>query len=70
MASLQTRFYVDRTTGASMSQNSFPNGCDEDRVRRVIAHYGEQTEDEALRQDEAIGTPFGAPRQGRSRAIF
>jgi hypothetical protein len=36
-----------------MSQNRFPEGWDENRVRRVLAHYGEQTEDEALVEDEA-----------------
>lgn len=37
----------------SMSQNRFPDGWDEDKVQRVLAHYGEQTEDEALAEDEA-----------------
>ena len=37
----------------SMSQNKFPDGWDEDKVQRVLAHYGEQTEDEALAEDEA-----------------
>ena len=36
-----------------MSQYKFPEGWDEDRVQRVIAHYGEQTEEEALAEDEA-----------------
>jgi hypothetical protein len=36
-----------------MSQNKFPDGWDEDKVQRVIAHYSEQTEDEALAEDEA-----------------
>ena len=36
-----------------MSQNKFPDGWDEDRVQRVLAHCGEQTEDEALAEDEA-----------------
>jgi hypothetical protein len=36
-----------------MSQNSFPEGWDADKVRRVLTHYGEQTEDEALAEDEA-----------------
>jgi hypothetical protein len=36
-----------------MSQNKFPDGWDEGRVQRVLAHYGEQTEDEALAEDEA-----------------
>jgi hypothetical protein len=34
-------------------QSSFPPGWDEDRVRRVLAHYEEQTEEEAVAEDEA-----------------
>ena len=36
-----------------MSQNNFPNGWDEDRVRRVLAHYEAQAQDEALAEDES-----------------
>ena len=36
-----------------MNQNRFPEGWDESRVHRVLAHYQEQTEDEALAEDEA-----------------
>ena len=36
-----------------MSQNQLPEGWDENRVRKVLAHYGEQAEDEALAEDEA-----------------
>ena len=36
-----------------ISQNKFPKGWNEDRVKRVLAHYGKQTEDEALAEDEA-----------------
>jgi len=36
-----------------MSQNKFPDGWDADKVRRVLAHYGEQTEDEAMAENEA-----------------
>ena len=32
---------------------SFPPGWDEERVRKVLAHYEEQTEDEAVAEDEA-----------------
>jgi hypothetical protein len=35
-----------------MSQNKFPDGWDEGKVQRVLAHYAEQTEDEALAEDE------------------
>jgi hypothetical protein len=37
----------------SMSQSKFPDAWDEDKVQRVLAHYEEQTEDEALAEDEA-----------------
>ncbi len=36
-----------------MKQNKFPPGWDEERVRRVLAHYEEQTEAEAVAEDEA-----------------
>jgi hypothetical protein len=36
-----------------MSQDKFPPGCDEEKVRRVLAHYEDQTEEEALVEDEA-----------------
>jgi hypothetical protein len=34
-------------------QNRFPPGWDEARVRRVLAHYESQTDDEAVAEDEA-----------------
>ncbi len=36
-----------------MKQNRFPPGWDEERVRKVLMHYEDQTEDEALAEDEA-----------------
>ena len=33
--------------------NKFPNGWDEQRVRRLIDHYEQQTEEEAVAEDEA-----------------
>ncbi|PYV09331.1 MAG: hypothetical protein DMG07_23480 [Acidobacteria bacterium] len=36
-----------------MSQNKFPPGWDEDRVRRVLDHYETQSDEEALAEDEA-----------------
>ena len=36
-----------------MSQNRFPEGWDAGKVQRVVAHYEEQTEDEAFAEDEA-----------------
>jgi hypothetical protein len=36
-----------------MKQAEFPAGWDEERVRRVIAHYEQQTEEEEVAEDEA-----------------
>jgi hypothetical protein len=36
-----------------MRQDRFPPDWDEARVRKVLAHYEEQTEDEAVAEDEA-----------------
>jgi len=36
-----------------MKANNFPPGWDEERVKRVIAHYEAQTEEEAVAEDEA-----------------
>jgi hypothetical protein len=36
-----------------MSQSKFPEGWGEEKVRRVLAHYEQQTEEEALAEDEA-----------------
>jgi len=36
-----------------MKTNNFPPGWDEERVRRVLAHYELQTEEEAVAEDEA-----------------
>jgi hypothetical protein len=36
-----------------MKQPNFPPGWDEERVRRVLAYYEQQTEDDALLHDEA-----------------
>jgi hypothetical protein len=36
-----------------MKQDKFPPGWDEKRVRRVLAHYEGQSEEEALADDEA-----------------
>jgi len=43
-----------------MNQSRFPPGWDEERVRRVLAHYEEQSEDEAVAEDEAA---FEEPNQ-------
>jgi hypothetical protein len=34
-------------------KSAYPPGWDEARVRRVLAHYEEQTETEAVAEDEA-----------------
>ena len=36
-----------------MKQSKFPPGWDEERVRGVLQHYNEQTEEEAVAEDEA-----------------
>jgi hypothetical protein len=36
-----------------MSQSKFPEGWGEERVRRILARFEEQTEDEAAAEDEA-----------------
>ena len=36
-----------------MRQKKFPVGWNEERVRRILAHYEEQTEEEAVAEDEA-----------------
>ncbi|MFQ5796874.1 MAG: hypothetical protein ACE5JP_17775 [Candidatus Bipolaricaulia bacterium] len=36
-----------------MSNNRFPPGWDEERVKRVLAHYENQTDEEAVAEDEA-----------------
>ena len=36
-----------------MRQDRFPPGWDEERVRKVLAYYEEQTEEEAVAEDEA-----------------
>ena len=36
-----------------MNHSGFPPGWDEERVRRVITHYEQQSEDQAMAEDEA-----------------
>jgi len=36
-----------------MRRSKFPAGWDGDRVARVLAHYEQQTEEEAVAEDEA-----------------
>jgi hypothetical protein len=39
--------------GNKMKKTGFPQGWDEERVRKVLAHYESQSEEEALAEDEA-----------------
>ena len=43
-----------------MKQSKFPPGWDENRVKEVLEHYEQQSEDEALAEDEAA---FEDPNQ-------
>ena len=43
-----------------MRKTKFPPGWDEERVRKVLAHYEEQTEEEAVAEDEAA---FEEPKE-------
>jgi hypothetical protein len=43
-----------------MRKTKFPPGRDEERVRKVLAHYEEQTEEEAVAEDEAA---FEEPKE-------
>jgi hypothetical protein len=36
-----------------MEDSTYPPGWDEDRIRRVMAHYDGQAEEEAVAEDEA-----------------
>ncbi len=36
-----------------MKQSHFPRGWDEERVQQVLAHYEQQSEEEAVAEDEA-----------------
>ena len=36
-----------------MKKNKYPLGWDEDRVKRVLSYYEEQSENEAIAEDES-----------------
>jgi len=36
-----------------MTDTKYPPGWDAERVKRVLAHYEQQTDDEAMAEDEA-----------------
>ncbi len=42
-----------RRRKAKVRKNNFPPGWDEERVRRLLAHYEQQSESEAVAEDEA-----------------
>jgi hypothetical protein len=42
-----------------MKENVFPPGWDNERAAKVLAHYENQTEDEALAEDEAAFSTNG-----------
>ncbi len=46
-----------------MTDNRFPPGWDEERVRRLLAHYELQTDEEAAAEDEAAF-------KGKGRAVI
>ena len=51
-----------------MKQSTFPPGWDEERVRRVLVHYEQQTEEAAVAEDEAVfedqtQTVMGIPKE-------
>jgi hypothetical protein len=37
----------------TMNQNEFPEGWNEDSVKKLLAFYSEQTDDQAVAEDEA-----------------
>jgi hypothetical protein len=37
-----------------LSQNKFPQGWNEERVKAVLSHYEQQSEYEAVAEDEAV----------------
>jgi hypothetical protein len=42
-----------------MKQSKFPPGWDAERVKRVLAHYESQSEEEAVAEDEAAFETLG-----------
>ena len=50
-----------------MTKDNFPEGWNEDKVRRVLAYYEQQTEEDALIEDEAgvesSDTVMSVPRE-------
>ena len=64
---MRLRYYSDPSTGEphiynhdveeneveEMKRANFPEGWDEERVRRVLEHYEKQSDEEAVAEDEA-----------------
>jgi hypothetical protein len=42
-----------------MRKSNYPQGWDEARVKRVLAHYESQSEEEAVAEDEAVFETIG-----------
>ncbi len=40
-----------------MNQTKYPPGWDEEKIRRVLSHYEEQTQEDAALEDEAAIEP-------------
>ncbi len=47
----------------------FPDGWDEDRVRRLLGHYESQTEYEATAEDEAVWEDSGKTLMGNPEKV-
>jgi aminoglycoside/choline kinase family phosphotransferase len=52
-----------------MKQNKFPAGWDEERVRQLLARYEDQTEAEAIAEDEAAFADQSEVVMGVPRAL-
>ena len=50
------RFHYQQLVRSSMIEQRFPPGWDEKRVREVLAHYEDQSEDEEFAEIEAALT--------------
>jgi hypothetical protein len=48
-----------------MKQSEFPPGWDSERVKRVLAYYESQSEEEAVAEDEAAYEALGQASDGR-----
>jgi hypothetical protein len=46
--------YEKETEEKKMKKQNFPPGWDEERVQKVLAQYEQQSEEEAVAEDEAV----------------